>query len=69
MTAFYFGCLGGCVFVCVSDPRFIQFALGQLLRCAHEHIVNVMKVHIEGENIQVELIRFRKNFNFIHVYF
>ena len=28
------------VCVCVPDPRFIQFALGQLLHCAHKRIVN-----------------------------
>ena len=33
---------------------------GQLLRCAHQHIVDVMKVYIERNNIQVELIRFCK---------
>ena len=33
---------------------------GQLLRCAHRRIVNIMKVYIERNNMQVELIRFRK---------
>ena len=41
---------------------------GQMLRCAHKRIVNIMKVYIERNNIQVELIRFRKNIDFIHVY-
>ena len=41
---------------------------GQLLRCAHKRIVNIMKVYIERNNIQVELIRFSKNIDFIHVY-
>ena len=58
---------GACVCVharaCVSDPRFIQFALGSC------YAVNIMKVYIERNNIQVELIRFRKNIDFIHVYF
>ena len=48
----YVSCL---VCVCVSDPRSIQFAL----RCAHKRIVNIMKVYIERNNLQVELIRFR----------
>ena len=42
---------------------------GQLLRCAHKRIVNIMKVYIERNNKQVELIRFRKKIlTFIHVY-
>ena len=49
------GCLSGWVelCVCVSDTRFIQFALG----CAHKRIV---RVYIERGNMKVELIRFRK---------
>ncbi len=34
---------------------------GQLLHCAHKHVVNIMKVYIERNNVQVELIRFRKS--------
>ena len=34
---------------------------GQLLHCAHKRIVNIMKVYIERNNMQVELIRFRKS--------
>ena len=41
---------------------------GQLLRCVHKRIVNIMKVYIERNHIRVELIRFRKNIDFIHVY-
>ncbi len=41
---------------------------GKLLRCAHKRIANIMKVYIERNNIQVELIRFRKNSDFINVY-
>ena len=41
----------------------------ELLRCAHKSIVNIMKVtlvYIEKNNVQVELIRFRKkNSDFI----
>ena len=33
---------------------------GQLLRCAHKRIFNRIKVYIERNNMQVELIRFRK---------
>ena len=33
---------------------------GQLLRCAHKRIANIMKVYIERKNMHVELIRFRK---------
>ena len=40
---------------------------GQLLRRAHKCIVNIMKVYIEMNNIQVELTRFRKNSDFIAV--
>ena len=35
---------------------------GQLIRCAHKRSVNTMKVYIERNNIQVELIRFRKRY-------
>ena len=55
--------MGVCLWV--SVPRFIQFALGS---CYVVHInayVNIMKAYIERNNIQVELIRFRKNIDFI----
>ena len=32
----------------------------ELLCCAHKRVVNIMKVYIEKNNVQVELIRFRK---------
>ena len=35
---------------------------GQLLRCAHKRIVNIMKVYMERKNRQLELIRFRKKY-------
>ena len=56
-----------CVFVCQLCASSTYF--GQLLRCAHKRIVNLMKVylHIERNNVQVELIRFRKNIEFIDV--
>ena len=38
---------------------------GQLLRCAHKRIVNIMRVYIERKNIlQVQLIPFCKNIDF-----
>ena len=56
--------LFGCSGVCYLPIRF-----GQLFRCAHKCIVNIMKVYIERNNMQVELIRFRKkNVDFIHFY-
>ena len=45
--------------VCVSATHFI-YLFGQLLRCAHKRIVNIMKVYIERNNMQVEFIRFLK---------
>ena len=57
------------MFVCIrSSLHSVRF--GQLLRCAHKRIVNkkiIMKVNIERHNIQVELIRFRENSDFIGV--
>ena len=32
----------------------------ELLRCAHKRIVNIMKVYIEKNYVEMELIRFRK---------
>ena len=52
------------LFVCQLLASFTSF--GQLLRRAHKGIVNIMKVHIERNNMQVELIRFR-NIDFIDV--
>ena len=59
---------GGTVFVCssVCCPRFIQFALASCYS-AHKRIVDIMKVYIEMKNMQVELIPFRKNIDFIDV--
>ena len=53
------------VFVCQLRTSFTSF--GQLLCCAHERIVNIMKVYIERKNMQLELIRFRKKYDFIDV--
>ena len=55
----------GTVFVpsCVCLlPSLHSVRFGQLLRCAHEGIVNIMKVYMERKNMQLELIRFRKKY-------
>ena len=52
-----------CPSVCYLPVRFRQ-----LLRCAHKGIVDILKVYIKKNNMQVELIRFGKNVYFIHVY-
>ena len=53
-----FGCLCGWVFVCIrSSLHSVRF--GQLLRCAHKRIVNIIKEYTARNNMQVELIRFR----------
>ena len=49
-----------CVFVCQLRASFTY--IGQLLRCAHKSIVNIMKVYIERNNMQVELIRVRRTY-------
>ena len=41
------------VFVCQLRSSFTSS--GPLLRCAHKRIVNIMKVYIERNNMQVEL--------------
>ena len=52
------GCLGWWVFVYIrSSLRSIQFVLGS---CAHKRIVDIIKVYIERNNIQVEWIPFCK---------
>ena len=38
-----------------------------MLRCPHKRIITITKVYIARNNIQVELIRFRKNSNFIDI--
>ena len=49
--------VGMCVCI-ISSLHSVRF--GQLLRCAQKLIVNIMKVYIKMNNIQVELIGFRK---------
>ena len=48
-------CARACVHVrvcIISSLHSVRF--GQLFRCAHERIVNIMKVYIERNNMQVE---------------
>ena len=40
---------------------------GQLLRCAHQRIDNILKVYIERNTMQMELIRYLKNSDFIDI--
>ena len=54
-----------CVSLLLASFKIVRF--GRLLRCADKRTVNVMKVYIERNSIQVELIQFRKNIDFIHV--
>ena len=56
-----------CSFVCLL-PSLHSVRFGQLLRYAYQRIVNIKKVYIEKNNIEVELIRFRKDIALIHVY-
>ena len=42
------------------DGTLFSCSVVRLLRCAHKRIADIMKVHIERKNMQVELIRFRK---------
>ena len=57
-------CLRSCVrsFVWSSVDSIHSVRFGQLLRCAHKRIVNIMKVYMERKNRQLELIRFRKKY-------
>ena len=41
---------------------------GQLFRCAHKRIVNIMKVYIERKNMQVELIQFSKQISHLFTF-
>ena len=47
--------------MCVSDPRFIQFALGSCY-AVHINALSIELKCIERNNMQVELIRFRKKY-------
>ena len=48
------------------SPSLSLVCFGKLLR---KHIVNIMKVYTERNNLQVELKRYHKKVDFIHVYF
>ena len=55
-----------CVFVCKMcvSPFLISFSSSfsaAVSLCRYKHIVNIMKVYIERNNIQVESIRLRKH--------
>ena len=49
-----------CSYAVCLLPSLHSVRFGQPLRCAHKRIVNIMKVYIERNNMQLELIRFRK---------
>ena len=49
-----------CAFVCVELLPSIHS-----VHCAHQRIVNIMKLYIESNNIQMDSV---KNIDFIHVY-
>ena len=51
------GCSGVLVII-RSSLHSVRF--GQLLRCAHKRIVNIMKVYIERKDMHIQLIPFRK---------
>ena len=52
------------------SQSFILVRFGQLLCNADIRIVNIMKVYMERNNLQLELIRYSKsNVDFIHGYF
>ena len=55
-----------CLFV---SPLPCLVRVCQLLRYADNRIVNILKVYIERNILQVELIRYRKQVDFIHVFF
>ena len=49
-------------FVRACGVRIHSVRFGQLLRCAHKRIVNIVKVYMERKNRQLGLIRFRKKY-------
>ena len=55
--------------MCVSPFPASFSSFWAAVRCADKHIVNIMKVYIERNSTPVELIRFRRNIDFIDVYF
>ena len=57
-----------CSVVRCSGVCYLPVRFGQLLRCAHKRIVNIMNVYIERTNTQEELNDSVKKVYFIHVY-
>ena len=55
MPSTWFGCL-------YVSCWLNSFRFGQLLRCADKRIVNIIKMYIERNGMQVELMRFRKKY-------
>ena len=53
--------VGGMCVCIISLLHSVRF--GQLLRCAHKRIVNIIKVYSERSNMLVELMRFRKQYH------
>ena len=51
-----------CSYAVCLLPSLHSVRFGQMLRCAHKRIVNIMKVYIERSTMQVDLIRFRKKY-------
>ena len=50
-----------CLSVCLSiSPSFILVHFGQQLHYADKRVVNIMKVYIERNNLQVDLIQCRE---------
>ena len=60
-----------CLFVCLSVLATVSsfWSAISLLRYVDNRIVSILKAYIERNNIQVELIQYRKHLDFIHVYF
>ena len=68
--AFYLVCIYVCMFVClsVSQPFASFSSFGQLLRYAEKtHCQYDEMNNLQSRNLQFEIIRCRKNVDFIHV--
>ena len=63
-------CMCVCVYVCMCVVCVYQIfaSFSSLLRCAHKRIVNIMKVYIERNNMQVERTRFRKDISHLFTF-
>ena len=51
-------------FLCLSFALFSSFLSPNIISI----IVNIMKVNIERNNLQLEVIRYRSKVDFIHIY-